>query len=46
MSNKKIFPKRRQLTDEEVQELRLKYKKYCEENNTDGIGEFKLKNNE
>jgi hypothetical protein len=40
---KKLFPNRKPLTEEEVNELRRRYKKYCEENNTDGVGEFKLK---
>lgn len=41
--NKKLFPNRKPLTEEEVNELRRKYEKVREENNTDGIGEFKLK---
>jgi hypothetical protein len=40
---KKLFPNRKPLTKEEVNELRRKYQKYCKENNTDGIGEFKIK---
>jgi len=40
---KKLFPNRKPLTEVEVNELRRRYKKYREENNTDGIGEFKLK---
>ena len=30
---KKLFPNRKPLTEEEVNELRRRYKKYCEENN-------------
>lgn len=37
------FPRGRPLTEEEVQDLRKRYKAYCEEHNTDGLGEFKLK---
>lgn len=41
---KKLFPNRRKLTEEEVNDLRRRYKKYCEENNTDGFVEGSLDN--
>lgn len=48
---KKLFPKRKPLTEKEVNELRRRYKKFCEENNnklynigTDGFVEGSLDN--
>lgn len=35
--------KGRALTPEEVNQLRARYKKFCQENDTNGMGEFKLK---
>ena len=41
---KKLFTQRRILTEDEVQELRVRYKKYCDEVGEDAtIGEFKIK---
>lgn len=41
---KKLFPKRKPLTEKEVNELRIRYKKFCKENNTDGFVEGSLDN--
>ena len=38
----KLNKERRKLTEEEVNELRKRYKKFREENNTDGFTEISL----